>query len=157
MDTTLSISALALALVLAGCGGDQDDVGTAETAVLDTPSMTMQPGMPGGMAPMARMGPEMMGSEWQRHMAAMHAAAGDSLQAIMPMHRQMVTGMMETMGGRMGMAMDSAWMATRDSLRRDLERMQNMTPAEMEAFLQEHDARMQRMLRMYQAAPEQPR
>jgi hypothetical protein len=105
----------------------------------------------GGMGPMAGMGPDMMRSEWQQHMATMHGATGDSLRAMMPRHRQMVTGMMETMGGRMGMTMDTSWMATRDSLRGDLERMQNMTPEQMEAYLEEHDARMQRMLRMHQA------
>jgi hypothetical protein len=154
MDTKLRLSVISLALALAGCDGGRDEVGTAETAALDTPSMTMEPGMPGGMRPMAGMGPEMMRSEWERHMATMHAATGDSLRAMMPMHRQMVTSMMETMGGRMGMGMDSTSMATRDSLRGDLDRMRNMTPEEMEAFLEEHDARMQRMLRMHQASPQ---
>lgn len=153
METRFKISVLGLALVLAGCGG-QDEVETSETVVLDTPSTGMSPGgIPGGMGAMGGMGPGAMSAEWQQHMAQMRSVRGDSLRAMIPMHRQLTTRMMDGMGGGMGMAGDSAWMATRDSLRRDLDRMQDMTPAEMEDFLEEHDARMQRMLRMHQAAP----
>lgn len=153
MEKRFTILLLGLALGLTGCGGDQEEVETSEGVVLETPSTGMSPaGMPGGMG---GMGSGAMSSEWQQHMAQMHAATGDSLRGMMPMHRQMATRMMEGVEGGMGMAGDSAWMATRDSLRSDLDRMQDMTPAEMEAFLDEHDARMQRMLRLHQAAPGQ--
>ncbi len=156
MNTRFGVPVLFLALVLTGCDGGQDDLETADSSVLDTSSPGMpSTGMPGGMGPMGGMGPGTTGSEWQQHMEALHAAAGDSLQAMIPMHRQRVTGMMEMMDGRMGMAMDSTWMATRESLRRDVDRMRNMPPAEMVDFLEEHVARMQRMLRMPQAAPAQ--
>ena len=157
MNTRLGTSILVAAIGLAACGGDEADVELADRAVVNTPSMGMPPGgMQGGMGQMGGMGPGMMGAEWQQHMVAMQGATGDSLRAMMPMHRQMASrmiAMMDTVGGGMGMAMDSAMVATRDSLRRDLDRMEGMSPAEMEAFLQEHDARMQRMLRMHQSSP----
>jgi hypothetical protein len=108
---------------------------------------------------MAGMDPATMRGEWARHMAAMQGARGDSLHAMMPMHQQMLSRMTEMMaagrgGMTMRMGMDSAWIAIRDSLHRDVERMMNMTPTEMEAFLGEHGARMRRMLELHQAQPQ---
>lgn len=103
-----------------------------------------------------------MREEWRRHMASMRGVGLDSLRAMMPRHRQMVTRMMEMveaapgggmrmghgMGPGMGLGRDSAWIATRDSLHRDLDRIGEMSPEELEAFLEAHDARMQRMLEL---------
>lgn len=111
--------------------------------------------MAGGMGPMAGAGPGMMMSDWETHMAAMRGASGDSLQAMMGRHRGMamqMMAMMDSTRGSAGMMMDSAWVATRDSLRMDLDRMQEMTPEQMEEFIEAHDARMRRMLEMHGAA-----
>jgi hypothetical protein len=154
MRSRSAVSLFALALFLTACGGDGEDVELAEQTTVDTASMGM-PGMPGGMGRMAGAGPGMMMGDWETHMAAMHGASGDSLQAMMGRHRQMATRMMATMDstrGQMGMPMDRAWLATRDSLRMDLDRMQGMSPEQMEAFMEAHDARMRRMLEMHRSA-----
>jgi hypothetical protein len=156
MNARPAVSIFALGLALTSCGGDGDDVELADEAPMDTAAMGMPPGgMRGGMGPMAGAGPGMMMGDWEAHMAAMHGASGDSLRAMMGRHRQMASGMMAMMDstqGGMGLPMDSAWLSTRDSLRMDLDRMQGMSPEEMEAFLQTHDARMRRMLQMHQSA-----
>ena len=152
------VALVVVSLVLASCGDNGEELETAEVSAADTAAMGMPPrGMSGGMGPMAGMGQGTMMGDWEQHMAAMHGASGDSLRAMMGRHRPMAMRMMEAMDsapGRMGMPMDSAWMATRDSLRRDLERMQGISPEQMEAFLEAHDARMRRMLEMHRSMTE---
>lgn len=155
----VSVVPLVLLLgLLSACDGEDEQVETAEVSVVDT-SRTGMPGagMPGEMGRMPGMGEgAMMMSDWERHMAAMHGASGESLRAMMGPHRQMAMRMIETMDStraRTGMPMDSAWMATRDSLREDLARMQGMSPEQAEALLDAHDARMRRMLEMHGSTP----
>lgn len=154
MRARSSVSVVILGLVLTACGGDGEEVETAEVSAVDAPAMGMPPGgMSGGMGGMAGMGPGAMMADWEQHMAAMHGARGDSLRAMIGMHRRMASRMMAMMDstrGRMGMPMDSAWSATRDSLAGDLDRMQGMSPEEMDGLLDAHNARMRRMLRMHQ-------
>ena len=156
MRVPSGVALVALSLLLASCGGTGEEVDTAELSAVDTGAMGMPAGgMRGGMTPMAGMGSGRMMADWEQHMAAMHGASGDSLRTMMGRHRPMAMRMMETMDGtrgRMGMGADSAWMATRDSLRQDLQRMQGMSPEQMEAFLEAHDARMRRMLEMHGGA-----
>jgi hypothetical protein len=151
-----TIAAAVVLATVAGCGGDGADSTEGEITqniVADSLSTGMPPmPMSGGMGQMAGMDTAMMRARWQQHMMMMQSASGNSLQEMMPMHRQMSTQMMEMMGAgapRMGMVADSAWIATRDSLRRDLERMGSMSPEEMESFLEGHNVRMQRMLEMH--------
>ncbi len=155
------VPAALLAVLAAGCGGDD---GPAVGDASNSGSVMSAAETLGDTGPMPAMGPDSMRQVWRRHMAMMRGAGPDSARAMMPRHREMVTRMMEMMGtmgggpggmgmGRgmgpgMGMGMDSAWIAMRDSLRGDVERMRDMSPEELEAFLEAHDARMRRMLEM---------
>jgi hypothetical protein len=150
-----TLSLFAFGLLLTSCGGDGEDVEVAEQAPADSASMEM-PGMSGGMGAMNGNGAGMMTmADMEAHMAAMRGASGDSLRAMMARHRQMAMQMMATMDSthsQMGMPTDSAWVATRDSLRMDLDRMEGMSPEQMAAFHDEHHRRMRRMLEMHTAA-----
>ncbi|MGH7469825.1 MAG: hypothetical protein ACRENP_17900, partial [Longimicrobiales bacterium] len=51
----------------------------------------------------------------------------------------------------MNMTGDSAWTATSDSVRADLTRMPEMTPAELQAMMPGHHRRMTRLMEAHQA------
>src|SRR5690606_38408258 len=128
MKAALGVLSVALAVGLASCGGREEEEQTAAVSRPDTVSPQMPMGGQGPTGGMGGMGPGMMG-DWERHMAAMRVARGDSLRAMMGRHRQMATGMLEMMDsarGGMGMPRDGAWGAMHDSLRQDLSRMEGM-------------------------------
>jgi hypothetical protein len=76
----------------------------------------------------------------------------DRMMTMMPQHRQMAANMLAQMNREMrdmNMTADESWTATVDSLREDLTRMPEMTPAEMQALMPAHHARMQRLMGMH--------
>ncbi len=71
------------------------------------------------------------------HMNTMEGLTGDSLKAMMPMHRQMAANMLAQMSREMqsmNMTGDSSWTATTDSVRADLARMPEMSAAGLKAI-----------------------
>ena len=141
-----------LLAALAGCGEGEPEAGDAgTTAAADSAGGVA--GMGGmdemdGMAGMGGMDTAMV-SQMRAHMRAMGGAGGDSLLAMRDQHRQMAANLLARMNQEMrdmGMAADSAWSATVDSLRSDLTRMPEMSASEMQTFMPEHHRRMERLM-----------
>ena len=140
---------LASALVLAACGAEQqaqDDAVPAEAESEPAAGMAGMEGMEG-------MQDGMMG-RMMTHMQMMEDASGDSIQSMLPMHRQMAANMLAQMNREMrdmNMTTDEAWNATVDSVRQDLSRMPEMSASELEAAMPGHHARMMRLMQMHQS------
>ncbi len=147
MDTRFRSNALTVitALFLAACAGGDDRDGAADTAA--PAGDTAQAGMQG-------MGGGGMMEQMQAHMRMMNGAGADSMQAMLPMHRQMVANMISQFGREMremNMTADAAWLATIDSLRQDNIRMPEMSASELRAFMPEHGARVMRLMDMHRS------
>lgn len=88
----------------------------------------------------------------QSHMGMMQSASSDSLQTLLPTHRQMVANMIATFNAEMrGMKMsgDASWLATVDSLRSDLSRAPTMNATELKTFLPGHSERVTHLMQMH--------
>ena len=117
------------------------------------PADTSMGGMK-GMQGMGGMQAQELVAQMRTHMQAMHGASGDSLKAMLPMHRQMAANMLAEMNRemrQMNMVADPAWTATADSLRQDLVRLPEMGAAELQAAMPAHKARLDRLMGMHQA------
>lgn len=87
-------------------------------------------------------------------MQAMRGAGGDSLIAMLPMHRQMAANMVAEFNREMrgmNMAADESWNAAVDSLRQDLVRMPEMSGTELSGFMPAHEARLTRLMEMHRS------
>jgi hypothetical protein len=150
MTIRLRLRAACAVLLLAACG-EASDEGAASGAAGDTTSMEGMPGMQGG----TMQGGTMMGqmtAQVTAHLEMMEGVSGDSLRAMLPMHRQMVAnmlGQMNTEMRQMNMAGDATWNALVDSLRQDLTRMPEMNAQRLEAFMAEHRERVMRLMAMH--------
>lgn len=149
-----SVVAVAAALVLAACSaadsGNAADSGQGSTAQDTAGAMSGMEGMPG----MQGTGGSGMMEQMQAHMRMMDGAGADSIQAMLPTHRQMVANMLaqfnKDMRG-MDMTSNTAWPATVDSLRRDLTRMPEMSASELHQFMPAHGARVIRLMDSHRA------
>jgi hypothetical protein len=119
---------------------------------MDSPGgMQGMPGMHGQMGGMASSG---MMDEMQQHMQWMMGAGTDSMQVMMPMHRQMTANMLSAMNREMrdmNMTVDSAWSATVDSVRQDLVRLPELSGSELRAFMPAHRERVNRLMEMHRS------
>lgn len=144
MKRTRTLGAIATALLFGACGGDDADRPSAE-GMAGTPMGEME-GMEG-----MDMGGGMM-AEMQAHMQRTRGASGDSLMAMMPTHRQMTANLLAQMNREMrdmNMADDAEWNETVSALREDLVRLPDMSAEEVQAFLPEHQARIDRLIEMH--------
>jgi len=135
-----------IALLLAACSGGRSD-NAAETGQVTAAADTG--GMMAGMEGMPGMGGSGMMEQMQAHLRMMDGASADSLQAMMPTHREMVTNMIaqfDTDMRGMGMTGDSVWTATVDSLRQDLTRMPGMSGSALHQVMPAHGARVTRLM-----------
>ncbi len=92
--------------------------------------------------------------QMMEQMNMMQGLSGDSMKAMVPMHRQMAANMLAQMSREMremNMTGDTSWTATVDSVRADLMGMPDMSPAELQAMMPEHHRRMQRLMEAHQA------
>ena len=115
--------------------------------------------MPGmrGMQGMRGM-PGMMGGEMMdsmgAHLRMMQGVSADSMQAMLPMHRQMVANMLSRMNTdmqSMNMASTADWSALADSVRQDLIRLPELSGAELRRVMPAHGARVMRLMTMHRA------
>ena len=148
---------LIFTLTLAACGGSDEanDKAAAPRPAAPAVDTTMS-----GMQGMGGMQGGGVMQEMQAHMRAMQGVGGDSLKAMLPMHRQMAGNMLAQMNREMGgmnMAADAGWTATVDSLRQDLVRMPEMGAAELQSFMPAHQARLERLMQTHQAMMGPPR
>lgn len=143
---------IALALLVASCSRQ-------ETPVVDTSAMMMDSSMKGlaGMHGDTAMGGMM--ARMEGHMAMMDTASAATLQAMLPMHRQMLDSTLTSMSDemrRMNMTPPAEWSATADSLRQDLTRLAGMGASELPAFMRAHRARMMRLMQIHRAMIPRP-
>jgi hypothetical protein len=134
-----SLLALALLALTAGCERAREETPPAADAT--TPAEALQP------TPTTPLMAEM-----QAHLRALEGAAPESVRAALPAHREKVDTMlarMERDARGVSAPVDETWGATVDSLRRDLERMPGLSPAELRAFLPSHGVRIERLLVMH--------
>jgi predicted small lipoprotein YifL len=145
--TTLT-AALAL---LAACGGaEKEPEVVADAEMVAEPAGGME-GMP-GMGGMESVGQGGIAAQLQAHMQMMEGASGEELQRMLPEHRQLVANMVAQFNREMrdmNMADDSDWNQTVDALRNDLVRLPEMSADELQAFLPEHQARIDRLIDMH--------
>jgi hypothetical protein len=148
---TIFRTCLIFTLALAACGGAD----TAQEKAAAPPAAAPAPeGMRPGMEGMSDTEGGGMMAEMQAHMRSMQGVGGDSLRAMLPMHRQMAANMIAQMNREMrdmNMAGDGGWTATVDSLRQDLIRMPEMGAPELESFMAAHRARLERLMQMHGA------
>ncbi len=146
-----------LAVALAACGTDKSN--QAATDGPATQADTSMDGMQGmqGMDRMQSMGGMMgdMSKNMEANMQQMMGAGADSMQAMLPMHRQMTANMLSEMNKQMrDMKMppekDTAWSAAVDSIRNDLVRMPEMDGKELRSFMPAHRDRVMRLMEMHQ-------
>lgn len=140
----LGVALMSVSVAMTACGGNQDEP--------EMGGMDDMPGMAGQDS--AAMGGMMTTERMREHMDQMAAVPPDSMQAMMPMHRQMVGNMMARMNremGQMNMPADSAWTATVDSLRADLTRMPDMDAEELQALMPAHRERVERLISMHES------
>ena len=156
-----------VAVALAACGSDKSNQAATDGAAsqADTsmdPSSGMQgmggmQGMDsmGGMKGMDSMGGMMgddMSKNMEAHMQQMMGAGTDSMQAMLPMHRQMTANMLSQMNKQMRdmkMTDNTEWPATVDSVRQDLVRMPDMSGQELRTFMSAHHERLRRLMAMH--------
>lgn len=139
------LSVLAAVLVVAACAKGADRADTS-AATSDT----------GGMAGMSM--PGMMNQSnvdsMTAHMRSLDTASAASLQAMLPMHRQMVANMLSQMNSdmrSMNMTADAKWTALVDSVRQDLVRLPEMTAQQLKQNLTAHQGRVTRLLQSHMA------
>ena len=147
-------TALAAALaVLAACGGAEPEVDTAAAAESAGAEGGMQ-GMEGmqGMGGGESSDQGGIASQLQGHMQMMQGAGGEQLRAMVPEHRQMVANMIAQFNREMrdmNMSSNPEWNDTVAALRDDLVRLPEMTADELQAFLPEHQERINRLIEMH--------
>ena len=144
-----------LAVLLAACGSPEpgNDQPSPPAAPAPPPAAP-ESGSTAGMQGMSGMQTNGMTAEMRTHLQAMHGAGGDSLKAMLPVHRQMAANMLAEMNRemrQMNMPADPAWTATVDSLRQDLVRLPEMDVAELQSAMPGHEARLDRLMEMHQA------
>lgn len=133
-----------------GARTDMDSAG-GMGGMTETDSGMAMPGMNGQMGGMMSGG---MMDDMQQHMQRMMGAGADSMQSMMPMHRQMTANMLLMMNREMqemNMTADTGWSATMDSVRRDLVRMPEMGSWELRELMPTHRDRVMRLMEMHQS------
>ena len=157
-----------LAVALAACGSDKNNqaatdgaASQADTSMDSSSGMQGMGGMQGmdsmgGMKDMDSMGGMMMDGEMSKnmetHMQQMMGAGADSMQSMLPMHRQMTANMLSEMNKQMRdmkMTDNKEWPATVDSVRQDLVRMPDMSGRELRTFMSAHHERLRRLMALH--------
>ena len=138
------MAGFSIAFGVAACKSEKASDGRNDLATTaPAGGMEGMPGMQGG---------GIMG-QMQSHVKMMETINGDSLKAMLPMHRQMTANMISEMNREMkGMNMigDLAWTATVDSLRQDLINLPEMSATELRDFMPAHRGRVMRLMQMHQ-------
>lgn len=87
------------------------------------------------------------------HMREMSAMDGDAMMRMMPMHREMATGVLQRMTTErqsMNMSNDAKWSALADSVRQDLAGMSAMSASSLKTGMPAHQGRMTRLMQSHQ-------
>jgi len=136
---------IAAVLLATACGRGADRADTSATKS-DTGGM-------GGMNMPGMMNQANVDS-MTAHMRTMDTASAASLQAMLPMHRQMVANMLSQMNADMrgmNMTADAKWTALVDSVRQDLVRLPEMTAQQLKQNMTAHQGRVTRLMQSHMA------
>jgi len=147
--TLLMISFLAISAC--ADGGETDSAAATAGTPADSQQRAGTPGMSSGMD-MAGMRSAGMMDQMTSHLQMMQNMSADSMMAMVPAYGQQGEDMLAQMNAEMrdmSMEPDARWNATADSVRQDMSRMADMSPAELQALLPEHRARMTRLMEMH--------
>ena len=138
----MMIAAVVLAVACAK-GAERPDSTAAKSDTAGMAGMNM-PGM---------MSPAVMDS-MTAHMRSMDTASTGTLQAMLPMHRQMVGNMLSQMNADMrgmNMTADAKWTALADSVRQDLVRLPEMNAQQLKQNVAAHRGRVTRLMESHKA------
>lgn len=86
------------------------------------------------------------------HMREMSTMDGDAMMRMMPMHREMATGVLRRMTAErqsMNMSNDAKWNALADSVRRDLAGMSAMSASSLKTGMPAHQGRVTRLMQSH--------
>ena len=146
--THTAAAVLASVVMLSACGSQEDASEIpAQAEVESSGGMADMPGMAGMEGMQGRTLEEM-----SAHMQRMQSANADSIEAVLPRHRQMVANMIAQMNKEMrdmNRATGTEWDATVDTLRADLTQMPEMTGSELQALFPRHHDRVTRLMEMH--------
>ena len=144
---------IAVALLVVSCRSEQ------EKSTLDTSSIMMDSTMKGMAGMHGDSAMRDMMTRMQGHMGMMDTASAATIQAMHPMHRQMMDSALTSMNDEMRRRNMSTpeWTALSDSLRQDLDRMTGMSAREIPAFMRGHRDRMMRFMQMHRTMMGPPR
>lgn len=145
------LMALLSVLVVPACSDGKSGDATARDQVMGGQESG---GMMPGMDNMQGMGRGGSMDQMEAHLRMMDGADADSIQALMPTHRQMVTNAIAEIRTAMrgaGAGSDAASSATSDTLRQDLSRMSAMSASGLQQFMPAHRARVRRLMESHRA------
>ena len=145
---------IAAALLVVSCRSEQ------EKSAMDTSSMMMDSTMKGMAGMHGDSAMRDMMTRMQGHMGMMDTASAATIQAMHPMHRQMLDSALTSMNDEMrrrNMTTTPEWTSLTDSLRQDLDRMAGMGANEIPAFMRAHRDRMMRLIQMHRTMMGPPR
>ncbi len=115
------------------------------------PADSGQMAIPGGAQGMSGMHQDTLVPKVQAHLQRLQTANADSLRALVPDDRQVVTALIadcEQMMRQMKMEPPRKWRNAVQELRTDLDRMAKMTGAQLAQAMPEHRKRIEGMLAM---------
>ncbi len=115
------------------------------------PADSGQMAIPGGAQGMSGMHQDTLVPKVQAHLQRLQTANADSLRALVPDDRQVVTALIadcEQMMRQMKMEPPRKWRNAVQALRTDLDRMTSMTGAQLAQAMPEHRKRIEGMLAM---------
>lgn len=146
------------ALAVMGCSGGGDRAGrpadSAGMMQMDSGGMGMghmdSGGM--GMGGMNMQGMQMMAG-MQTHVDSMMRKSPQQMQAMMGMHQELMSRMMDGMGADMrGMKMSGSpeWNALTDSVKQDLAELPNLEAQALSARMRAHGERVGRLMAMHE-------
>ena len=143
---------IAIALLVGSCRSQQETPADTSSMMMDS-TMKGMAGMHGDSAMRDMM------TRMQGHMGMMDTASAATIQAMHPMHRQMMDSALTSMNDEMRRRNMSTpeWTALADSLRQDLDRMAGMSASEIPAFMRGHRDRMMRFMQMHRTMMGPPR
>ncbi len=94
-------------------------------------------------------------TDMRAHLRRLDAAGGDSLPALIPVHRRKVETLLSRCVGRtsgMQQPGDTTWRPIAAELRQDLTHLSQLATVELPAFMSEHRARVVRFLALREGA-----
>lgn len=145
MRSLLWSTAVLITVLQGGCGGQAGEpADQAATATLGDTAAATRP-----LA--ADTGAALEAEALRLHLRQMQGVRGDSLRAMLPVHRQMLAGLMARSPG-MPMMHDAGWQALMDSLHRDMALLADpsgLSATAMDSIMAVHRGRVERMLDMH--------